>query len=204
MILPLLSPAAIHDTYLSTKSTCSTEKRKKTCVHQHHQSQDDKFATNEVPAIFPCQIVYLCRRRALFGFSQGNKKTKSNGWSDGDQRSKNTKRNGNYLSTLRCTCLKLFNGAMQKRSLQHYWMRCIHDGAPSCISIERHSRFFFQMAVLTFAFFEKKKNAHFFFWLFSRPKTKSNGWSDGDQRSKNNPKTQNEFDKLRTCFSFSK
>ena len=74
MILPLLSPAAIHDTYLSTKSTCSTKKRKKTCVHQHHQSQDDKFATNEVPAIFPCQIVNLCRQRALFGFSQGRKK----------------------------------------------------------------------------------------------------------------------------------
>ena len=53
------------------------KKGKKTCVHQHHQSQDDKFATNEVPAIFPCQIVYLCRRRALFGFSQGKKKPKA-------------------------------------------------------------------------------------------------------------------------------
>ena len=52
------------------------------------------------------------------------------------------------------------------------------------------------MAVLTFAFVEKK-NAHFFFWLFSRPKTKSNGRSDGDQRSKNNPKTQNEL--LTSC-----
>ena len=60
---------------------------------------------------------------------------KSNGWSDVDQRSKNTKRNGNDLSTLWCTCLKFFNGAMPKRCLQDYWMRCIHDRAPSCISI---------------------------------------------------------------------